>query len=887
MIGLPVMAVATVDVLARSDQLSPKDQVQLWLGDAQAEVRVETPGVPILQDERAQGVGSVGEPDPASPVKPDDSPEALADTISDMVGPGNVLVTSSEGGVRLTMGDRAIDTNGVELNSSDGWLGNRKLLEGRSPSVADEVAISAPLARHAGLAVGDQITMDDATQSGTSTRLLHVVAILEAPDFSREVIGRPGSLWANDKERQRHAVSTTWFVRGPAAVTWDQVQRLNAFGATAVSRAVVLDPPPRDEIPYYAEFGNLDAPSSETVTAAAVIAGLVVLEVALLAGPAFAVGARRNRRQLALVTAAGGEKRHVRAVVLAGGVVIGLGASVIGVLAGVALAAALRPVLRHYEIAYLPSLHVRPVDLLALVVVGSSTAVAAALVPAIQASRQDVVAALAGRRGQVKVRVVVPVIGAVVAVLGTALAVFSAVSRQRTGVLAGAALAELGLVATTGLMVAALGRTARWLPLSGRIAVRDAARQRGRTAPAVAAVMTAVAGCVASGLVMTSDDARWERLYEPSAPVGAALLQVGMDPMAREDPAVVRSKLTQAAQILQATLPVSDVVPLAGLRSANADEELNIFPMLNPERECPLYNIPYPTAEQMRQYASDERCDTFVAKQSTALGMIVDDGTAVSALTGRDDPEVREALARGAVVVPNPDQVWPDGTAHLSLDRYPVGGGDADIRELRVPAVAADLPGDLIVLSRSVLPEMEAEERPLGLIAPSTRVPTEAEEERSAAALAATGLNDHWFYVERGYVSQDRIAVLVLAGAALVIALGATGIAVGLAAAESRADLATLAAVGAAPRMRRRVAGGQGAVVAVLGTALGVVAGSVLGIVIVLMLRHGQPVPDMSWQLAVPWPELAALAVGIPVLATAAGFVFTRSRLPMVRRLGQ
>jgi putative ABC transport system permease protein len=142
-------------------------------------------------------------------------------------------------------------------------------------------------------------------------------------------------------------------------------------------------------------------------------------------------------------------------------------------------------------------------------------------------------------------------------------------------------------------------------------------------------------------------------------------------------------------------------------------------------------------------------------------------------------------------------------------------------------------------------------------------------------------------YVERGYVSQDRIAVLVLAGAALVIALGATGIAVGLAAAESRADLATLAAVGAAPRMRRRVAGGQGAVVAVLGTALGVVAGSVLGIVIVLMLRHGQPVPDMSWQLAVPWPELAALAVGIPVLATAAGFVFTRSRLPMVRRLGQ
>jgi putative ABC transport system permease protein len=454
-------------------------------------------------------------------------------------------------------------------------------------------------------------------------------------------------------------------------------------------------------------------------------------------------------------------------------------------------------------------------------------------------------------------------------------------------VLAGAALAELGLVATTGLLVAWLGRTAGWLPLSGRIAVRDAARQRGRTAPAVAAVMTAVAGCVAAGLVMTSDDARWERLYQPSAPMGTALLQVSADPMATEGAAAVRAKLEQAVPMLRATLPLSEVVPVAGVQSASPGEELNIYSMLNPERECPLHTIADPTEEQMRQYAADERCATTGVTQSTAFGTIVDDGTALAALTGRDDAVVREALARGDVVVSSPDKVWSDGKAHLSLDRYPVGGGEADIREMRVPAVAADLPGDLIVIPRSVLAEMQAEERPMGLIAPSTRMPTEAEAERATAALTAAGLKDPWLYVERGYVSNDRLAVLVLAAAALVIALGATGIAVGLAAAESRADLATLAAVGAAPRVRRRVAGAQGAVVAVLGTALGVVAGSVLGVVIVLMLRHGQPVPDTSWQLAVPWPELAGVAVGIPALATLAGFAFTRSRLPMVRRLGQ
>jgi len=244
-------------------------------------------------------------------------------------------------------------------------------------------------------------------------------------------------------------------------------------------------------------------------------------------------------------------------------------------------------------------------------------------------------------------------------------------------------------------------------------------------------------------------------------------------------------------------------------------------------------------------------------------------------------------LMNGAVVVSSPDKVWSDGKAHLSVDRYPVGGGESDSREVLLPAVTADLPGDLVVVPPGLLAELEAQERPMGLIAASTRMPTEAEAESAMAALAAAGISNPYLYVERGYIGHGKLAVVVLAIAALVVALGATGIAVGLAAAESRADLATLAAVGAAPGMRRRVAGAQGAVVAVLGTGLGLVAGSVLSVVIVLMLRHGQPVPDTSWQLAVPWRELTGLAVGIPVLATLAGFAFTRSRLPMVRRLGQ
>jgi putative ABC transport system permease protein len=68
---------------------------------------------------------------------------------------------------------------------------------------------------------------------------------------------------------------------------------------------------------------------------------------------------------------------------------------------------------------------------------------------------------------------------------------------------------------------------------------------------------------------------------------------------------------------------------------------------------------------------------------------------------------------------------------------------------------------------------------------------------------------------------------------------------------------------------------------------LGTVAGVALGALVVLMQRHGAYAFDPSWRVVVPWQQVLTVGVGVPLLAAAAGFVFTRSRLPMVRRLGQ
>jgi putative ABC transport system permease protein len=181
-----------------------------------------------------------------------------------------------------------------------------------------------------------------------------------------------------------------------------------------------------------------------------------------------------------------------------------------------------------------------------------------------------------------------------------------------------------------------------------------------------------------------------------------------------------------------------------------------------------------------------------------------------------------------------------------------------------------------------------------GLVGTTSRLPTSAEEDQAKAAME--DLSPGSFHVERGYVSQYSIVLVVLVGAALVVTLAGTFTAVGLAAAEGRADVATLAAVGASPAVRRRVSAAQAGVISGLGAALGVAAGVLAGWCLVAMQRvpNGSFSPGdtyvkrlLLWRLEFPWLPLTALLLGVPLLAVLIGFSATRSRLPLVRRLGQ
>ena len=126
----------------------------------------------------------------------------------------------------------------------------------------------------------------------------------------------------------------------------------------------------------------------------------------------------------------------------------------------------------------------------------------------------------------------------------------------------------------------------------------------------------------------------------------------------------------------------------------------------------------------------------------------------------------------------------------------------------------------------------------------TTTAPDEDHQEavrRRPAAFGTVSLS-----VEYGGAPRDvSPLLLLLAAAAGVITVGAAGIATALAAAEGRAELTTLAAVGAAPALRRLLAICQAGVIAGLGSVLGIVAG--LGTAAIILF-------SVNRQYAGAWP---------------------------------
>jgi putative ABC transport system permease protein len=403
-------------------------------------------------------------------------------------------------------------------------------------------------------------------------------------------------------------------------------------------------------------------------------------------------------------------------------------------------------------------------------------------------------------------------------------------------------LAVAGIIMSTSGLVATLARLGRRLPLSGRLALRDAGRHRHRTVPAIAAIMIVVAGSVTMAFLFAAVAA------------GETKTQPDNTLMVRADPSFgypgdgesgerldeARRELSTGAREAAAKLPGSSTV------------DVSLF-----------------------EDASGSPVMLHTAGVNCAPGYVGVARPELLALTlGRQpDPGLRAALDKGAAVVLDECAVR-DGSTRTEPAEDGTGPVVLPAHHVEPPANTAywELPGAF------VSPKVAAEHGwTVGVDRVALTYPPTASEDDLDAALSAAedhGLDTQQSTDEAGLMNLLNLA---LAGGAGLVTLLGVGITIALSAAESRADLATLAAIGARPRRRRMLAGAQAFVLSGLGTVLGVGLGGVLG--------FGMSSLNGQAMFAVPWPNLAVTVVAVPLLAVGVAMAVTRSRLPMVRRV--
>jgi putative ABC transport system permease protein len=882
MILLPVAALTFAAVYTDTFTLTPQERAERLMGTAQA-VLAWPMDAPVHQD--PADLDLVGPtqalPDGGEPAAAPTTRRLLAllppgtRVVRDQTGPLQVRTAAGTG----TVVARMLDTTDP---LAQGILRQRT---GRAPATRGEAALTPAAVRRLGANVGGSVRLAD------GSRRLRVVGTVEDPSDleAATVLLRPGALppAALAESEAPGPASLRWLAATPGPLTWPQVKQLNTHGVVAVSRHVLANPPSPAE--RYAEFAG---EGGFQAGVPALVGGLAVLEIVLLAGPAFAVGARRRRRDLGLVAAAGGTPAQLRRIVLADGVVLGVVAAAAGVALGIATAAGARPLLEEQLTnARSGGFRVFPAALAGLAGLAVATGVLAALVPAWVASRQDVVAALAGRRGITRSRRRWVALGLGLTVAGAATLTAGAWRSSRTTILAGLAVGELGLVLCTPAMVGLVARAGRFLPLAPRIALRDTARNRTAAAPAISAVMAAVVGSLAVGVVLVASTQRnlddYRSLMRPGDVVVDATGKAG-------DRRPVEG---QAVATLRRMLPVEQVHQIGLPACGPAD--CSVTAQVPPANDCPY--APWvlrrdPTAPEQRAARRDARCDGvgnlyryFEHLVTDGFTLVVDDTAAatVTGLAAADAERAAAALRAGKVVVDHP-RYLRDGQVTLAITSFdPFDKGKEKARTVTAPGFAMPRRprAPVLLLSEQTARSLGMRAVPAIALATTSRVPTVTEEDRVQAALGTTA----GVYVERGPRSRsDTRTLLLLALVAGVIALGAAAIATGLAAADGRADLGTLAAVGASPPVRRGLSLSQSGVIAGLGSLLGAAAGLGGSVAVLLALNRGHadvwPAPT-PYPIALPWRNVAIALLVVPAVAMLGAGLLTRARLPVERRL--
>ncbi len=521
-------------------------------------------------------------------------------------------VTTVQGvpGVRLATGD--VQVQGVALIDAEGEpvggngppqlgvsypqfpeepkLSSVTLVEGRAPTAPEEIAIDEATAEKGGFVVGDTVTV--VTQGPR----------IEAPLVGLVRFGVSGSLAGATLTLFDRQYAQDTFVGSDA---WNQI---SVLGDGSVSNEALRDAVATTlGTDYKVQTGQevQDETSAQFSTALGFINTflLVFAFIALFVGTfiilnTFSMLVARRTKELALLRAIGASKRQITWSVVGEALILGLLGGVLGIGLGILVALGLRALLAAVG-AELPAgdLVIAPRTVIVGVLVGVLVTVFAAWFPARRASQVPPVAAMRDEVAlparSLRLRAIA---GGVLTVVGMGLIVLTVANadlpRRLTvfglaaaalliGVIVLAPVFSRALVGFVGAPIARSGAV-------GRLAVRNAQRDRRRTAATATAILIGLALVTAIGVlgssttksvnalvddVLTADFIVQPTSFVPFSPeVGDALAEVpGVATVSRvrQAPALIKGGQTVAVGVDPQT--IEDVQAL-GLEPGVLDE---------------------------------------------------------------------------------------------------------------------------------------------------------------------------------------------------------------------------------------------------------------------------------------------------------------------------
>ena len=771
MIALPVLAMTAAFSFMSTERRS-NDQLRQWYFGA-AEFSVFAQSRPVLDGANAVGISGIGWQD-------------------------NEHLRRVDGRVR------AVDARGIEPAA---WavLEPAYVLRGVAPTHRDEIAMSATIASWGNFKVGDTVRLDSGNQRITAI-------VVDRSEYDGEFVVFP----------KLNRFATTWLID---ANTDSDISRVGSqldrsYGRDQVQRA--------SEISMAIETAT-NAAQQEI---AYLVGAFALVETVFVASAAFAVGARRRVRELALLQAVGADASTAGRIVTIEGVLLGLVGVGLGLAGGLLTAVLSQGALEASAGHDIAGLRIPWLVILFSALAGLVAAIIAAELPARELRKLNVVNALGDRPVQSPAQGRWGVLGLVIAACGSGLIGLAATygyGGRFTGraIELGTILIVIGVACWTPIVLHLLARCARRMPLPMRFAMREADRSRRRSSFAVSSVMALVAAVVAISSFGTarlsssaSDDPRIAKFtYQDFTgtrdidltKVNAALLDAAPSPNA----AAFLQSFNRGNGEARAVLDTGDIRQLIAIDAVSAD----LFDKSGAGRKL---------LDNHNMLLLDNNISTKI--ESAA---IVDDLGEIRRTTAI---RVGPAPAQTRAIL----GIEPITVAIISVETLQwlnLHGG-------KVTAIAT--PGNL-------------DSDP---ISDPQRNTMQAALERALDAPVDTPVKS------RGFTIGGVRKVLIFAG--LALAFGALAVAIALTAVESRRERTVLELVGMAPENRRWLAAARASVLGATGGILGVPAG-ILPVLLLTKISAGRfRFIDQTFQL--DWGVIALVAIVFPIVAGAAGW---------------